>query len=74
MAKRFTEQVREWKRDLDRKAREMHNPPSQQTPQFPEDQHGPRYSNDVARDWRRGFGKNGRESAEGKPNFDRRKA
>jgi hypothetical protein len=35
----------------------------------PNNLQGPRYHNDVANDWRRGFGKNGNESAEGKPNF-----
>jgi hypothetical protein len=36
----------------------------------PNNLQGPGYHNDVASDWRRGFGKNGNESAEGKPNFD----
>jgi len=30
---------------------------------------GPNYMNRTPDDWRRGFGKNGTESAEGKPNF-----
>jgi len=34
---------------------------------------GPGYDNDHAKDWVRGFGKNGVESAEGKPGFDKSK-
>jgi hypothetical protein len=30
---------------------------------------GPKYSNDTSNDWRRGFGKGGSESAEGRPNY-----
>jgi hypothetical protein len=42
-------------------------------PQDRVDKHGPGYANEVAKDWRRGFGKGGVESAEGKPDFDRSK-
>jgi hypothetical protein len=35
----------------------------------PNNLQGAKYHNDVANDWRRGFGKNGNESAEGKPSF-----
>jgi hypothetical protein len=38
-------------------------------PQFKQDQPAGRSYNDVANDWRRGFGKNGVESAEGKPGY-----
>jgi hypothetical protein len=45
------------------------NPPDRHGPQHPENQHGPGYENRTSNDWRRGFGKGGVESAEGKPNF-----
>ena len=38
-------------------------------PQFKEDQRGKDWADDVANDWRRGFGGNGVESAEGKPGY-----
>jgi hypothetical protein len=46
-------------------------PPDRHGPEAPQYQHGPGYENRVANDWRRGFGKNGVESGEGKPNFRR---
>jgi hypothetical protein len=48
-------------------------PKDQSFPQFRQDQRGPDWQDDTASDWRRGFGKNGLESAEGKPNFERSK-
>jgi hypothetical protein len=48
-------------------------PKSTSQPQDRADKHGPNYANEVAKDWRRGFGKGGAESAEGKPGFDRSK-
>jgi hypothetical protein len=45
------------------------NPEDRHAPQHPENQHGPKYVNRTPDDWRRGFGKNGVESGEGKPNF-----
>jgi hypothetical protein len=47
------------------------NPEDRHAPQHPENQHGPKYVNRTPDDWRRGFGKNGVESGEGKPNFRR---
>jgi len=41
----------------------------QSFPQFKEDQRGKDWADDVADDWRRGFGKNGVESAENKPGY-----
>jgi hypothetical protein len=38
-------------------------------PQFKEDQPADKNFNDVAKDWRLGFGKNGNESAEGTPGY-----
>lgn len=39
-----------------------------QAPQAPEDRHGPDYNNDTPKNWLRGMP---RESAEGKPSFDK---
>lgn len=41
-------------------------PKDQQKPQDPEDQHGPKYDNDVAKNWLRGYGQ--------EPGFDKHKA
>lgn len=38
-------------------------------PQFKEDQRGPDWADDTSNDWRRGFGKGGVESAEGRPGY-----
>src|SRR5262245_64228953 len=47
-------------------------PRDMSAPQFPEDKRGPDWADDHKSDWVRGFGKNGRESAETMPNFDAR--
>jgi hypothetical protein len=49
-------------------------PKDMSEPQFKAtDGRGPDWKDDTAKDWRVGFGKNGVESAEGKPNFDKSK-
>jgi hypothetical protein len=45
-------------------------PKDESRPQSPENKQGPKYHNDTASDWRRGYGKGG-ESAEGKPGYVR---
>src|SRR5262249_1997394 len=47
-------------------------PKDQSLAQAPEDKRGPDWADDHKSDWVRGFGKNGRESAETMPNFDAR--
>jgi hypothetical protein len=44
-------------------------PEDRSEPQFRQDQRGPNWQDDTASDWRRGFGKGGIESAEGKPGY-----
>jgi hypothetical protein len=44
-------------------------PKDTHAPQFKEDQQGPGYSNIHKKDWVRGYGKGGVESAEGKPGY-----
>ena len=44
-------------------------PADKHLPQDPVDRHGPKYENRTPDNWLRGFGRNGIESAEGKPNF-----
>jgi len=48
---------------------DMKPPKDTSFPQFKEEQRGPDWADDVANDWRRGFGKNGVESSEGKPGY-----
>jgi hypothetical protein len=72
MPKSFEQQCKEWRSEMDRKAR-TNRPHSVEAPQHPENRRAPSYGNNVANDWRRGAGANGRESAEGKPGFDKGK-
>src|SRR5262245_54490842 len=44
-------------------------PQDRSEPQDPEAKRGPDWADDVGNDWRRGFGKNSNESAEGKPGY-----
>jgi len=44
-------------------------PEDRHAPQHPENKHGPNYMNRTPDDWRRGYGKSGVESAEGKPGY-----
>jgi hypothetical protein len=49
------------------------SPPDKSRPQFREDQCADKTYNQHPKDWVRGFGKGGVESAEGMPNFDKSK-
>ena len=44
-------------------------PKDQSMPQSPLDKRGPDWADDHPKDWVRGYGKGGKESAEGRPNF-----
>ena len=48
---------------------DVNNPKDQSYPQFRTDQRGPDWKDDSGNDWRRGFGRNGSESAESKPGY-----
>src|SRR5262245_29326190 len=48
-------------------------PADRSMPQAPECKRGSDWADDTPNNWVRGFGKNGVESAEGKPNFDKGK-